>query len=460
MVRGDSTGRAANDPERSLAELERALRYVPAYAGWRSLDSGPAAGVEARFDAMPATTNAWLRSEGADRFVPETADLDADLAAGRVERIRTSGTTGPPTPVLFSQAWWDDSERASWRLNAALAAAATGDHAEAVLASPRCVGPGPADRPLSVDERTLGRLLFPNEDANLAAWTEATVRRMLREIEDHAPVVLEADPFYLAELCAHAQALSLPPPRPRVVVLTYALPSKLHLSRIARTIQAPIVSSYGSTEVGYVFMSCEEGRMHQCVSSCRVDLIAGRPEVAPGLARLLVTPFGNPWACLLRFDVGDLVQTASACACGRADGWILERMHGRLKDCTRRGDGRPVTPAELDDAIASAPSAERIVSYQLDQLGPDELRVRLTTTGPLDTDAIGRSLRDLYGGRSRVTAEPVQALRPEPSGKYVASRSHIQMDPDVWFDSLDRRLFPRMNCPERAGDVVRCDDDR
>jgi len=434
---GDSMGSVVNDPDRSLAELERALGDVPAYRGWRVLDPGPGATIDTRYGALPATTNARIRSEGPDRFVPSTADLEGGLAAGRVERIRTSGTTGPPTPLLFSQAWWDASERASWQLHTTIAEVATGDHPEAVIASARCVGPGPADRPLSVAERTLGRLLFLNEDADVARWTEATLRRMVHELEGHAPAVLEADPFYLAELCARAEALSLPLPKPRVVVLTYALASKLHLERIARALPVPIVSSYGSTETGYVFLSCERGRMHQCASSCRVDLVAGRADVAPRMSKLLVTPYANPWACFLRFDVGDLARTVAACPCGRVDGWILERIDGRVKNSTLRSDGRVVTPAEVDDAIASAPS-EQIVSYQLEQARADELSVRVTTTGPLDAGAIASHLRDLYGESSRVAVETVDALVPEPSGKYVSSRSLLEVDRDAWFEPLER----------------------
>jgi hypothetical protein len=119
------------------------------------------------------------------------------------------------------------------------------------------------------------------------------------------------------------------------------------------------------------------------------------------------------------------------------DGWILERIDGRVKNSTLRSDGRVVTPAEVDDAIASAPS-EQIVSYQLEQARADELSVRVTTTGPLDAGAIASHLRDLYGESSRVAVETVDALVPEPSGKYVSSRSLLEVDRDAWFEPLER----------------------
>ena len=53
-------------------------------------------------------------------------------------------------------------------------------------------------------ERTQGRLLFLNQTVNPANWTEADVFRMIGELDAFRPVVLEADPFYLAALAAFA----------------------------------------------------------------------------------------------------------------------------------------------------------------------------------------------------------------------------------------------------------------
>ena len=110
----------------------------------------------------------------------------------------------------------------------------------------------------------------------------------------------------------------------------------------------------------------------------------------------------------------------------------------RVKDCTLRRDGRIVTAAEVDDAVALAPSADRIVSYQLEQLRLDELRVRVTSTGAIDAGAIAGLLRDVYGESSRVSVERVGALVPEPSGKYVASRTRLDGNRDAWFEAVGR----------------------
>ena len=426
----------ANDPDRSRGELDRALGSVPAYASWRVLDPGEDATVDERYAALPATTKQWMRARAPHGFVPAGLDLADALAREDVEIAQTSGTHGAATTLPWYQPWWDASERASWSLNAHASAVATGTHREAVLASPLCVGPGLGDRPLSAQERTLGPFLFINEDPDVARWTDRTVHRMHDELERFDPVVLVADPWYLAELCARAETLGLRLPLPRLVVFTYALPSKIQLARIARALPVPTASSYGSTETGYVFLSCEHGRMHQNVASCRVDLVPLRAHIGePALGRPLVTPFGNPWMCILRFDVGDLLRLSSGpCPCGRTQGMLLDRIEGRVEDTTLRTDGRIVSAAELDDALASAPSCERIVAYQLDQLAPDEYRLHATTTGPLDAGAIRACLRDVYGPGARIDVRTVFSLVPERSGKYTRARTRFHVDRDAWFD--------------------------
>jgi phenylacetate-CoA ligase len=415
----------------SLAELERGLDEVPVYAGWRARDPGPASSLDARYAALPATTKDSMLASAPRGFVPASADLDAALAAGDAELVRTSGTTGPPVTLVWSQAWWDASERASWALNAEIAAVATGRDPEAVLASPRCVGPGEADRPLTAEERTLGRLLFPNEHADVARWTDATVRRMARELAAHAPTFLEAEPAYLAAFCARADALAIELPRPRVVTLTYTNPSRLERARIQRVLGVAIASSYGSTETGTVLVECERGRMHHNAASCRIELepLRGSTEVG----RLLVTPFGHPFACYLRFDIGDLARRATTpCPCGRPGG-AIQRIEGRVAEATIASDGRVVTVAELDDAVAAVPASASVVSYQVEQRG-DGVRLRATTTGALDGEPLAAALRALYGGSVPVAIETVAALEPEPSGKYARVRQRLALDHAAWFE--------------------------
>jgi len=412
--------------ERCAKALDLALEAVPFYAGWRGVDPGRGSPVWDRYAALPPLTKADIRAHFPKGFVPAGIDFERELAGGNVSTVSTSGSTADRVTLFWSQAWWNQSERDSWALNAHLRHVADGAHREAVLASPRCVGPYRPGETLPVCERTLGRLLFLNQTVNPGRWSDDEMRCMLAELAVFRPAVLEADPFYLAVLAAFAKDKRLAVYQPAVITLTYSFPAKVFLNQIREVFTAPLVSSYGSTETGYVFMECECGRMHQNTDSCHVDFVPlGTRASGTVLGRLLVTPFGHPVQCFVRFDIGDLAERAPepSCPCGRHAGLTLERIAGRAADVTLTRDGGRVTVADADTVLAGFPDVR---GFQLDQAVAGNLHVRLCLAPHAGSETlrrVERSLKQAYG--FPVTAEAVSALEHEPSGKVrLARRPH------------------------------------
>ena len=409
--------------ERCAEALDQALDAAPFYAAWRASDPGRAAAALSRYPALPELTKADIRAHFPQGFVPAGVDYEAELASGRVSYVSTSGSTADQVTLFWSQAWWDQSERASWALNAHLRRVADGSHREAVLASPLCVGPHRPGETLPVNERTLGRLLFLNQTVNPGNWDADDMRRMLGELAAFRPAVLEADPFYLAALAAFARDRALPVYQPEVISLTYSFPAKVFQNVIRQVFAAPLVSSHGTTETGYVFMACEEGRMHQNTDSCHVDFVALETRASGAvLGRLLVTPFRHPVQCFVRFDVGDLAERLPGrqCPCGRRGGLTLERIAGRASDVTVTRDGRRVTVADVDAALSEVPEVR---GFQIGQSAAGDLRVRLCLAPGSDRDVlmqVKQRLERLYG--FAVTAEEVSMLEHEPSGKVRLAR--------------------------------------
>ena len=409
--------------KRCARALDLALDSTPFYAEWRASDPGRDAPVSRRYSALPALTKADIRAHFPRGFVPAGIDFESELASGRVSYVSTSGSTADQVTLFWSQDWWNQSERASWALNAHLRLVADGAHREAVLASPLCVGPYRPGETLPVADRTLGRLLFLNQTVNPACWTVADIRRMLAELVEFRPAVLEADAFYLSALAAFAHDHALPVYQPAVITLTYSFPAKVFLNVIRQVFNAPLVSSYGSTETGYVFMECEQGRLHQNTDSCHVDFVPleNRPS-GTMLGQLLVTPFGHPVQRLLRFDIGDLAETAltQPCPCGRREGLTLERIMGRASDVTMTRDGCRMTVAEVDAVLAEVPCVR---GFQLVQSDAGELHVRLCLGPKAGSDALRHVERLLAGVYDfPVVAEAVTVLEHEPSGKVRLAR--------------------------------------
>lgn len=411
--------------------LDHGLSRVPGYAAWRRLDPGPEAAVDVRYAALPVLTKQDLRDHFPRGFIPTDRDLETGLASGEVEYARTSGSTDDQVTVIFHARWWEASEHSAWALNSVAHRITTGAHAEVVLASPRCVGPGYAEHAQSQAHRTLGRHLYINEKIDPATWTDDDVRRMADELNAHEPVVLEADPAYLACFARRVKALGLATHTPALIFLTYSFPSRVYLRQIRETFPCPVASSYGSTETGHVFMQCEAGRLHQNVEHCRVDFEPFRAaHGGPILGRLLVSTLRNPWFPVLRFDIGDVAhrEERGPCPCGRTDGLTLASIDGRIKDITFSPDGRAITVNRLDEALADI---EGLRGWQLDHVSPAEYRLSVLAE-PETADRTVRSahvaLRALYGEQARIAVKAVPGLEPEASGKFRFARARFPVD--------------------------------
>jgi phenylacetate-CoA ligase len=416
--------------ETSRAVLETAINTANAYRSWRGCNQIPALSIDERFAVLPVLTKNDLRAHFPKGFIPPGMDLDTALASGEVELVQTSGTTTDAVTNIWFQPWWDGSERASWKLNKGTAALGLGNHREAILSSPRCVGFICEKGYLSMDQRRSDRLLFLNEKLDPTAWTPELFERMLDELALFQPVLLEANPSLLSIMCRYAARSGAKVYQPGAIVLTYENPSLIHLRHIQSVFSCPVISSYGSTETGYVFMQCEAGRLHQNTDYCRVDFQPLKPEHGgPSVGRILVTTFHNPWRVLLRFDVGDLARVSeSPCPCGRTMGYTLDAIEGRWVNVTLTAEGRLITQRMADLVIGAVPG---IAQYQLNQTMKSSYLVRYVKdegdwpdTKRLLTDA----LRELYGSSINLNIQQVSTIAPEQSGKYRLTRADFDIN--------------------------------
>lgn len=410
----------------SLDVLEIALHEIPAYRSWRSYDPGAEYPIDTRYRAMPSLTKKDIREHFPDGFVPAGCNIRSALARGEISFVDTSGTTDDKVTNIWNQKWWDASERASWKLNSCASRLATGSHPEAILVSPLNAGYTSDEVDIPMGKRRLSRFLYLNEKTNQLLWTSQHMDRMVRELAIFKPVILEANPSLLAKLCRYIVDSKQKVFQPGLIVLTYENPTSFHLRQICRVFDIPVVSSYGTTETGYVFMQCEKGKFHQNSECCRVDFQPLKTEHGgPLLGGLLVTIFNNPWYYLFRFDVGDLVRIdeKGKCACGRDSGFILSSIEGRFANATLTCAGRLVSPRELDNNLSVL---EDIDEYRLVQISADSYDLYLASRRP-DTKKLDESateiLQELYGKEAKVQVIFEDAISPESSGKYRLSRA-------------------------------------
>jgi phenylacetate-coenzyme A ligase PaaK-like adenylate-forming protein len=288
-----------------------------------------------------------------------------------------------------------------------------------------------------MDERLRGRFLYLNEKINPSLWNDQLILRILAELEVFQPLVLEANPSYLAKIARYAYSHNLSVFQPPVIVFTYENPGILARKQIQKVFHSPLISSYGSTEAGYVLMECEQGKLHQVADSCRIDIDYMRHEFGyPHVGRLLLTTLTNPWRSLVRFDVGDLVELdpTGNCSCGRNDGYICKEVVGRTADLTYTTDNSPVTTVMVESIISRF---ESVADYQvLQREGIYSIHIVLEEAADASstlTEEIIENLLALYGKNAVIKVQYVAEISAEPSGKYRRTRSDIEPDYDQLF---------------------------
>ncbi len=417
--------------------LETALNQVPFYQNWKPFDPGAGFPVEQRYAAMPVLTKKDIREHFPQGMLPADLDLNQALKSKEINLVETSGTTDDTITNIWNQKWWDASEAGSWHLNAVMSQVTTGQFREAILVNPKNVGIKSDELDLPMGKRQLGRFLYLNEKTDPLAWSDHLMERMIEELNTFQPVVLEANPSYLARLCRYISAHGKTTYQPQVIVFTYEYCTHFHRRQIQRAFQCPLISSYGTTETGYVFMQCEKGKLHQNSDFCQVSYQPFKAEQGgPLLGRILVTPLGNPWTYYLHFDTGDIVrlESSSRCECGRASGMILAEIAGRTVNLTLTTKGRLVTLSDLDNAVSAL---EGVQEYQLIQPEPGEYNLILAGDHLYKTALSQKApviLRNLYGRNARINIIFTDAIAPGSSGKYLVSRALFPIDPERYLE--------------------------
>jgi phenylacetate-CoA ligase len=394
-------------------ETRRMVAEVPLYRDRPEPPADPTE-VDRWLAGVPPVGKRELRRGFPKALVRQHQDLHAAMLLEQVTLLATSGTTSDRLQVIWEWSWWDPQEREAMRLNARIARAMQRpDYREAVLTTPAC-GAGTCHfGSQTAEERSIDGILFFNENADPTHWTDGERERMLSEWCEFAPRGVEADPAYLAIIARAALARGTRLPPPEFITLTYETTTRAMRRDIARAFDAPVFQLYGATEAGVLFMECEHGRLHPNERHSHVDLV---PVPGPGrLARVLVTTLGRAWMPLLRYDIGDVVRVAESrdCACGLAsDGPLVERIEGRLGDCTSVGN-ETVTPLMIDDAIHAALGADATLEQW--QLAGDTVLV----VDP-GSDAGAAAAAAAVGAllARPIRGERVAAIAPEASGKY------------------------------------------
>lgn len=415
--------------------LNMAFEHVPLYKNWKPLDLGQNVSTDERYDALPILTKADIRDHFPLGLMPEGKDLNDGILHEEIEYTFTSGTTSERVVNIWDQDWWNRSEAASWKLNSNTAILQY-PQKQAKLASSLNVGIN-CEEDLPMDHRILGNTLYLNEKTSILQWQPRHLKRMVDELNAYKPVILEANPSLLARLAYWIMDNGKEVFSPNVIVFTFEYPSALHLTAIRKVFSSAFVSSYGSTETGFVMEQCENGLLHQNTSFCRIDFEPLKPQYGgPDLGRIFVTTFDNPWNCIIRFDVGDLIRLHENgnCACGRSQGMIADAIEGRLANITFGTNGELVTTKMLDDGISAVRSVR---DYHMEQRDQANYLLQLMLSPEANPKAAQEELHSIlekiYGKSGKYEIQIMDSILPGPSGKFRRTQANFEFNESVLF---------------------------
>lgn len=188
---------------------------------------------------------------------------------------------------------------------------------------------------------------------------------------------------------------------------------------IAAAFNCPVYNTYGCREVMLIASECDvHAGLHVNQDHLVVELLDERGMAATASSgRVVLTDLHNYAMPLIRYENGDMAQTAPHdCACGRGLP-LLERIDGRVLDVIRTNDGR-ILPGEYFPH--SLKDVAGLREFQIVQEALDRVRVLVVIEPGTRHDAvagISTIVQRAVGSGTRVKVEHVHKIPRSPSGK-------------------------------------------
>jgi phenylacetate-CoA ligase len=394
-----------------LARLEERLaewRRLPFYA-----DRLPSDDVltRERLAGLPVITKREMKDGFHLNFLPSEEALESMLNRHELELEHTSGTSEERISVVFRTGWWDEQEQRALRLNRFVASVLDQHPAarRATLTTPACNGRSCPVVWQPARQRTFGPTRFVNLARMPFVLEERELKRMVTEILDWSPQFLDMSPVHGTRLALYCEEHGIRFPSVKFLLCSYEFVSVVHRRILERAFGLPVFGLYGSTETGHLLMEDEAGHLSPSYENAFLEVVQ---VDADNIGELVVTPLTNDAMPLLRYRIGDLAEK-------REEPYrTTYRVHGRLRDALRGGEGRRITTLQVDECFQDV---DGIAHYQLRQ-SADELHLLFLPDGlgpgELALKTITSRLQELFRNRCAIRVDAADLILPAHSGKF------------------------------------------
>jgi len=337
--------------------IEHALRTVPIYRQWpHSMSSKPV-----DISHFPVVTRTEL-SSNMGLFVSRDP-IDGSMPRSDIFVTTTSGSTGHP--VTHIKAHGDEGVSSSVVRQRIKQVYGLSNKYEQIDLGLHSIG-----KPLIE-----GHLL----PGMTVSWNMRTFRPELPDFVSEYlailgvsdPEVIFGTPSRLSEF-AHLTTAYGFEKKPRIAISSFEPLLDSHIKQISDTFLCPVISLYGTSELGNFGVQCEAGAYHFSPDLYVVEILdaADQPTEPGKTGRIVVTNLSSRCMPLIRYDTGDLGVAASLdkCICG-ADSPRIESLSGRdlVKIITKRKE--EYLPYRLFEYLGS----KGFMDFQIQQYKPGEL---------------------------------------------------------------------------------------
>lgn len=281
----------------------------------------------------------------------------------------------------------------------------------------------------SVRSALMDRRLF----LDAAHITEEKLKTFNQKLKEFRPKVILAYARSLVALARYIRDRGLEAYQPKAIITSAEVLESGDRKLLENVFGCKVFNRYGSREVSVLASECDRhDGLHIMGEGLLIEVV--RPDGSPASAgekgSILVTDLLNFAMPMIRYRIGDVGSWASgACSCGRGLP-RLEGISGRVTDFLVGCDGGVVSGVFLATyVIAKRPSLGQV---QILQNHRNSVTYRICPGSGFDekqdTEYLSQMSKKYLGDSISVDFEFVEEILPEPSGKYLLSRSSIAPD--------------------------------
>ena len=349
-----------------------------------------------------------------------------------LEYNTSSGTTSDRIQIFRKHNWWAEENLRTYQLNDKLKKFKNGK--KAVLTTAICSNTACYINIPSIKDRIIKNTLYLNISSNPNTWDKNDVERMIEEINNFKPAILDVDPIYMAILMKKKNIFGIKTQifKPQIITYCYEYVTGYSRKFIEKYFNfVPTIIIYGSTECGYNLFENEDHSFKRVHDRCFINFL----PLKNNIYSVKITSWKNEYMPFINYRIGDLVRISEdykdkIIEDNNCDEITIEQVCGREKDISFSYKNEIITIGDIDCTLAKLNND--ILIYQLKFLSNMICQFRYTTitndylSEQQEKDVI-EAIKSLYGNELNIKFIFEKTINPETSGKFtiIKKSSHL-----------------------------------